>query len=90
MGGALCGDLYRVVSGYVFGNFPISVAAGTVTYLTLIILGIPFAALLGVLGVLLVIPVAAILQVLAADIWPEIQKRRDATRGSREPVTESA
>lgn len=150
-------DIYRVVSGYVIGNFLISVCAGTVTYLTLIILGIPFAAplaifmafmdliplvgasigggliaiacaalgdfpwdpiiwlivltlyqqvennmlqpivykrtvsvpplltivavligaaLLGVLGVLLAIPVAAMLQVLARDLWPEIQKRR--------------
>lgn len=150
-------DIYRVVSGYVIGNFLISVAAGSVTYLTLIILGIPFAAplaifmafmdliplvgatigggliaiacaalgdfpwdpfiwlvvltayqqiennllqpivyrrtvsvpplltiiavligaaLLGVLGVLLAIPIAAMLQVLAKDLWPEIQKRR--------------
>lgn len=169
----LAGDMYRVVSGYVVGNFLISVAAGTVTYLTLIILGIPFAAplaifmafmdlipmvgatvgggiialacialgdfpwdpiiwlivltayqqvennllqpvvykqtvavppiltivavligaaLLGVLGVLLAIPVAAMLQVLAADLWPEIQERRAAARERRaadsEPVTE--
>lgn len=150
-------DIYRVVSGYVIGNFLISVAAGTVTYLTLIILGVPFAAplailmafmdliplvgatigggivaiacaalgdfpwdpiiwlvvltayqqvennmlqplvykrtvsvpplltivavligaaLLGVLGVLLAIPVAAMLQVIARDLWPEVQKRR--------------
>lgn len=150
-------DIYRVVSGYVIGNFLISVAAGTVTYLTLILLGVPFAAplailmafmdliplvgasiggaivaiaaaalgdfpwdpiiwlavltayqqvennllqpiiykrtvsvpplltiisvmigavLLGVLGVLLAIPIAAILQVVARDAWPEIQKRR--------------
>ncbi len=150
-------DIYKVVSGYVIGNFLISVAAGTVTYVTLILLGVPFAAplailmafmdliplvgasigggiiaiacaalgdfpwdpiiwlivltayqqvennmlqpiiykrtvsvpplltiisvmigavLLGVLGVLLAIPVAAILQVVARDAWPEIQKRR--------------
>ncbi|MGK2878725.1 MAG: AI-2E family transporter [Solirubrobacterales bacterium] len=164
------GDLYRVVSGYVVGNFLISVAAGTVTYLTLIILGIPFAAplaifmafmdliplvgatigggiialacialgdfpwdpiiwlivltayqqaennllqpvvykrtvsvppiltivavligaaLLGVLGVLLAIPVAAMLQVLAADLWPEVQKRRQASRGGPAPAGET-
>jgi predicted PurR-regulated permease PerM len=163
-------ELYRVVSGYVIGNFLISVAAGTVTYLTLIILGVPFAAplaifmafmdliplvgasigggiialacaalgdfprdpviwlivltayqqiennllqpivykrtvsvpplvtiiavlvgavLLGVLGVLLAIPVAAMIQVLASDIWPEVQKRRLASRIARsEPLTE--
>jgi predicted PurR-regulated permease PerM len=166
----LASDMYRVVSGYVVGNFLISVAAGTVTYLTLIILGIPFAAplaifmafmdliplvgatigggivalacialgdfpwdpiiwlivltayqqiennllqpiiykqtvavppiltivavligaaLLGVLGVLLAIPVAAMLQVLAADLWPEVQKRRDAARARREAPTET-
>ncbi len=152
-------DIYRVVSGYVIGNFLISFAAGTVTYVTLILLGVPFAAplaifmafldlipmvgatigggliaivcatlgdfpwdpiiwlvvltayqqlennllqpvvykrtvavpplltiisvlvgaaLLGVLGVLLAIPVAAMLQVIAQDAWPEIQKRRQA------------
>lgn len=150
-------DIYRVVSGYVIGNFLISFAAGSVTYLTLILLGIPFAAplaifmafmdliplvgasigggliaivcaalgdfpwdpviwlvvltayqqvennmlqpivyrrtvsvpplltivsvlvgaaLLGVLGVLLAIPIAAMLQVIARDVWPEVQKRR--------------
>ncbi|MBJ7354994.1 MAG: AI-2E family transporter [Thermoleophilaceae bacterium] len=168
----LAGDVYRVVSGYVVGNFLISVAAGTVTYLTLIILGVPFAAplaifmafmdliplvgatigggiialacialgdfpwdpiiwlivltayqqvensmlqpiiykrtvsvppiltivsvligavLLGVLGVLLAIPIAAVLQVLAQDLWPGIQERRRAARerrGSPEPVTD--
>ncbi|MBI2692230.1 MAG: AI-2E family transporter [Solirubrobacterales bacterium] len=158
---ALASDMYRVVSGYVVGNFVISVAAGSVTYVTLITLGIPFAAplaifmafmdlipmvgatiggaivglasialgdfpwdpiiwlivltayqqvennllqpviykrtvavppiltiiavligaaLLGVLGVLLAIPVAAMLQVLASDVWPEVQKRREAAR----------
>jgi predicted PurR-regulated permease PerM len=166
----LASDMYRVVSGYVVGNFLISVAAGTVTYLTLIILGIPFAAplaifmafmdlipmvgatvggaviglacvalgdfpwdpiiwlivltayqqvennllqpiiykqtvavppiltivavligaaLLGVLGVLLAIPVAAMLQVLAADLWPEIQKRRDARRAMPDTTTDT-
>lgn len=170
----LAGDIYRVVSGYVVGNFLISVAAGTVTYFTLIILGIPFAAplaifmafmdliplvgatigggvialacialgdfpwdpiiwlivltayqqvennllqpiiykqtvsvppiltiiavligaaLLGVLGVLLAIPIAATLQVLAADLWPEVQQRREAARDRRaaaeQPVIES-
>lgn len=152
-------EIYRVVSGYVIGNFLISLAAGSVTYLTLLVLDVPFAAplaifmafmdliplvgasigggliaivcaalgdfpwdpiiwlvvltayqqlennllqpiiyrrtvavpplltivsvlvgaaLLGVLGVLLAIPVAAMLQVLARDAWPEIRRRRDA------------
>lgn len=164
------GDIYRVVSGYVVGNFLISVAAGTVTYVTLILLGIPFAAplaifmafmdlipmvgatvgggiialacialgdfpwdpiiwlivltayqqvennllqpvvykrtvavppiltivsvligaaLLGVLGVLLAIPVAAMLQVIAADVWPEIEKRRDARRTARDVTSDT-
>jgi predicted PurR-regulated permease PerM len=166
----LASDMYRVVSGYVVGNFLISVAAGTVTYVTLLLLGIPFAAplaifmafmdliplvgatigggivalacvalgdfpwdpiiwlivltayqqvennmlqpiiykqtvavppiltivavligaaLLGVLGVLLAIPIAAMLQVLAADLWPEFEKRRDAARERRNAPTES-
>jgi predicted PurR-regulated permease PerM len=156
-------DIYRVVSGYVVGNFLISFAAGSVTYLTLILLGVPFAAplaifmafmdliplvgatigggliaiaaaalgefpwdpiiwlivltayqqvennllqpivykrtvavpplltivsvligaaLLGVLGVLLAIPVAAMLQVVAADLWPEVVKKRAARRAA--------
>lgn len=163
------GDIYRVVSGYVIGNFLISVAAGTVTYVTLTILDVPFAAplsifmafmdliplvgasigggliaivaaalgdfpwdpviwlivltayqqvennllqpivyrrtvavpplltivavlvgaaLLGVLGVLLAIPVAAMLQVLAADVWPEVQKRRGMLEPEPEPAAE--
>lgn len=150
-------EVYRVVSGYVIGNFVISLAAGTVTYVTLELLGVPFAAplaifmafmdliplvgasigggliaiicaalgdfpwdpiiwlvvltayqqvensllqpiiyrhtvavpplltivavlvgaaLLGVLGVLLAIPVAALVQVIAKEFWPEFQRRR--------------
>ncbi|MFY9265074.1 MAG: AI-2E family transporter [Solirubrobacterales bacterium] len=42
-------DIYRVVSGYVIGNLLISVAAGLVTYVTLTLLGIPFAAPLAIL-----------------------------------------
>ncbi len=36
-------DVSEAISGYVFGNFVISVFAGLVTYATLRILGIPFA-----------------------------------------------
>jgi predicted PurR-regulated permease PerM len=153
-------EIYRVVSGYVIGNLLISVAAGTVTYLTLLLLDIPFAAplailmafldlipmvgasiggtiigiaaaalgnfpsdmliwgavfiayqqiennllqpivyhrtvsvppllviiavligasLLGVLGVLLAIPVAAICQVIIKDLWEDRQERRSRT-----------
>lgn len=42
-------EIYRVISGYVLGNLLISVAAGSVTYLTLSLLGVPFAAPLAVL-----------------------------------------
>lgn len=154
-------DLYRVVSGYVIGNLLISVAAGTVTYITLALLGVPFAtplaifmafmdlipmvgasigggliaiaaatlgdfpwdpviwlvvltayqqfennllqpivykrtvsvpplltiisvligaSMLGVLGVLLAIPVAAMLKVLATELWPVIKRLRGAPR----------
>ena len=43
------GDVYRSVSGYVAGNLLISVIAGTTTYVTLTILGVPFAVPLAVL-----------------------------------------
>jgi predicted PurR-regulated permease PerM len=36
-------DISAAIAGYVFGNFVISVLAGTVTYLTLTILDVPFA-----------------------------------------------
>jgi predicted PurR-regulated permease PerM len=43
------GDIYRAISGYVAGNLLISVIAGTVTYITLTVLNVPFAAPLSVL-----------------------------------------
>jgi predicted PurR-regulated permease PerM len=43
------GDVYRAVAGYVAGNLLISVIAGTVTYITLTLLGVPFAVPLSVL-----------------------------------------
>jgi predicted PurR-regulated permease PerM len=43
------GDVYRAVAGYVAGNLIISVIAGTVAYVTLRILGVPFAVPLAVL-----------------------------------------
>jgi predicted PurR-regulated permease PerM len=46
---AIAKDVSEAISGYVFGNFVISVAAGLVTYITLTILDIPFAAPLAVL-----------------------------------------
>ena len=36
-------DISDAISGYVFGNFVISVLAGTVTYVTLTLLDVPFA-----------------------------------------------
>jgi len=42
-------DISDAISGYVFGNFVISVLAGSVTYLTLTILDVPFAVPLAVL-----------------------------------------
>ena len=41
---AVASDISDAISGYVFGNFVISVLAGLVTYLTLTILDVPFAA----------------------------------------------
>ncbi len=42
-------DISDAISGYVFGNFLISVLAGLVTYLTLRIIGVPFALPLAIL-----------------------------------------
>jgi predicted PurR-regulated permease PerM len=46
---AIASDISDAISGYVFGNFVISVAAGLVTYVTLTILDVPFAVPLAVL-----------------------------------------
>jgi predicted PurR-regulated permease PerM len=42
-------DVSSAIAGYVFGNFVISVLAGLVTYLTLMILDVPFALPLAIL-----------------------------------------
>lgn len=46
---AVASDVSDAVSGYVFGNFVISVLAGLVTYVTLTVLGVPFALPLAIL-----------------------------------------
>jgi predicted PurR-regulated permease PerM len=46
---ALALDVYNAVSGYVAGNLIISILAGLVAYVTLLILGVPFAVPLAVL-----------------------------------------
>ena len=46
---SIAGDVSDAIAGYVFGNFVISVLAGFVTYLTLMILDVPFAVPLAVL-----------------------------------------
>jgi predicted PurR-regulated permease PerM len=45
----IAGEIYRSVSGYVAGNLAISVIAGLVAYVTMMILGVPFAVPLAVL-----------------------------------------
>ena len=42
-------DLSDAIGGYVFGNFMISILAGLVTYVTLTILGVPFAVPLAIM-----------------------------------------
>ena len=42
-------DISDAIAGYVFGNFVISILAGIVTYVTLRILGVPFATPLAIL-----------------------------------------
>jgi predicted PurR-regulated permease PerM len=46
---AVAGDISDAIVGYVFGNVLISVLAGLVTYITLLILDIPFAVPLAIL-----------------------------------------
>jgi predicted PurR-regulated permease PerM len=45
----VAGDVYRAVAGYVAGNLLISLIAGTLSYIVMRILGIPFAIPLAVL-----------------------------------------
>jgi predicted PurR-regulated permease PerM len=45
----IAGDISDAIAGYVFGNFVISILAGLVTYVTLRILGVPFALPLAIL-----------------------------------------
>jgi predicted PurR-regulated permease PerM len=52
-------DVYRTVGGYVTGNLLISLIAGTLTTVLLLVLGVPFAVALGVIvAVLDLIPLA--------------------------------
>jgi predicted PurR-regulated permease PerM len=52
-------DIYRTVGGYVTGNLFISVIAGTLTTIVLLITGVPFAVALGlIVAILDLIPLA--------------------------------
>ncbi len=52
-------DIYRQIGGYVTGNLLISLIAGTLTTLVLIVLGVPFAVALGlIVAILDLIPLA--------------------------------
>jgi predicted PurR-regulated permease PerM len=42
-------DISEAIAGYVFGNFVISIAAGIVTYVTLLLIDVPFALPLAIL-----------------------------------------
>ena len=42
-------DISEAIAGYVFGNFVISIAAGLVTYVTLLLIDVPFALPLAIL-----------------------------------------
>ncbi|MBD0323872.1 MAG: AI-2E family transporter, partial [Aldersonia sp.] len=69
---AVAGDCARAVTGYMAGNLLISVIAGTVTFIFLLILGVPFAGVLALLvAVLDLIPlvgatIAAIIVTIVA------------------------
>jgi predicted PurR-regulated permease PerM len=52
-------DIYRTVGGYVTGNLVISLIAGTLTTLVLLVMGVPYAVALGLIVALLdLIPLA--------------------------------
>jgi predicted PurR-regulated permease PerM len=52
-------DIYRTIGGYVTGNLVISLIAGTLTTLVLLVMGVPYAVALGVLVAILdLIPLA--------------------------------
>ena len=52
-------DIYRTVGGYVTGNLVISLIAGTLTTLVLLLMGVPYAVALGlVVAILDLIPLA--------------------------------
>jgi len=52
-------DIYRTIGGYVTGNLTISLIAGVISTLVLLILGVPYAVALGLLVALLdLIPLA--------------------------------
>jgi predicted PurR-regulated permease PerM len=53
------GDIYKTIGGYVTGNLVISLIAGTLTTLVLLVMGVPYAVALGVVvAVLDLIPLA--------------------------------
>jgi len=52
-------DIYRTVGGYISGNLLISLIAGTLTTIVLLIVGVPYAIALGlIVGILDLIPLA--------------------------------
>jgi predicted PurR-regulated permease PerM len=55
----ICHDVYRTVGGYVTGNLLISLIAGGLTTVVLLIMGVPFAVALGlIVAILDLIPLA--------------------------------
>src|SRR5207302_197747 len=62
---AVLHDCSRALTGYVFGNFLISIIAG----------GATFVALFGLLGALLAIPAAGVIQVIVRDLWDNRRNR---------------
>jgi len=56
---AVGGDVYRTIGGYVTGNLAISLIAGILTTIVLLILGVPYAVALGlIVAILDLIPLA--------------------------------
>lgn len=64
------------VGGFVLGNILTSVVAGAGTVVWALIFGLPYPLLLGLLGALVAVPIAATLQIILEQVtFPSLEHR---------------
>jgi predicted PurR-regulated permease PerM len=98
----VAGDVSQKVTGYMVGNLLTSLIAGTVVFVTLQVLGVPFPLLWGLWvalvdflpmigGALLAIPTAGALQVPVKEVWQATapDQPRESPVPAAEPADES-